>query len=84
MTGSAYFGIKGLEIVSFISVPLITILGTYSMVRATADGGGLVAIFDKSTGSLSLVAAIGMVIGSFVSGGTATPNFARFAKNKKS
>ncbi|HZJ69072.1 MAG TPA: cytosine permease [Candidatus Eisenbacteria bacterium] len=83
MTGSAYFGIKGLEIVSFISVPLITILGTYSMVRATADGGGLVAIFDKSTGSLSLVAAIGMVIGSFVSGGTATPNFARFAKNKK-
>jgi hypothetical protein len=30
MTGSAYFGIKGLEIVSYISVPLIAILGTYA------------------------------------------------------
>ena len=81
MTGSAYFGIKGLEIVSFISVPLITILGTYSMVRATVDGGGLVAIFGKSTGTMTLFAAVGMVIGSFISGGTATPNFVRFAKN---
>ncbi len=83
MTGSAYFGIKGLEIVSFISVPLIAILGTYSMITAANAGGGLVAIFEKSTGSLSLFAAVGMVIGSFVSGGTATPNFVRFAKNNK-
>ena len=34
MTGSAYLGIKGLEIVSYVSVPLIAILGTYSMVTA--------------------------------------------------
>lgn len=83
MTGSAYFGIKGLEVVSFISVPLITILGTYSMIRATIDGGGLVAIFGKSTGGMTIFAAVGMVIGSFISGGTATPNFVRFAKNNK-
>ncbi len=83
MTGSAYFGIKGLEIVSYISVPLIAILGTYAMVVATVQGGGLNAIFDKSTGGLTLFAAVGLVIGSFVSGGTATPNFVRFAKNNK-
>ncbi|HHX29798.1 MAG TPA: cytosine permease [Clostridiaceae bacterium] len=83
MTASAYVGIKGLEIVSFVSVPLITILGTYSMIRATIDGGGLVAIFGKSTGSMTIFAAVGMVIGSFISGGTATPNFVRFAKNNK-
>ena len=83
MTTSAYFGIKGLEIVSFISVPLIAILGTYAMVTATVQGGGLRAIFDKSTGGLTLFAAVGLVIGSFVSGGTATPNFVRFAKNNK-
>lgn len=82
MTSSAYFGIKGLEIVSYISVPLIAILGIYSMVTATNAGGGLAAIFSKSAGSLSLFAAVGMVIGSFVSGGTATPNFVRFAKNR--
>ncbi|MBR5799195.1 MAG: cytosine permease [Lachnospiraceae bacterium] len=83
MTGSAYFGIKGLEIVSYISVPLIAILGTYAMVTATVQGGGLHAIFNKSTGGLTLFAGIGLVIGSFVSGGTATPNFTRFAKNNK-
>lgn len=83
MTSSAYFGMKGLEIVSFVSVPLIAILGIYSMVTATTAGGGLVAIFSKSAGSVSLFAAVGMVIGSFVSGGTATPNFVRFAKTHK-
>lgn len=83
MTSSAYFGIKGLEIVSAISVPLIAILGTYAMVLATIQGGGLNAIFAKSTGGLTVFAGVGLVIGSFVSGGTATPNFVRFAKNNK-
>lgn len=80
MTCSAYFGIKGLEIVSYVSVPLIAILGTYAMVTATVQGGGLNAIFAKSAGGLTLFGGIGLVIGSFVSGGTATPNFTRFAK----
>ena len=84
MTCSAYFGVKGLEIVSWISVPLIAVLGIYSMVTATVDGGGLVAIFDKSTGSMTLLGGIAAVIGSFISGGSATPNFARFGKTNKS
>ena len=83
MTCSAYFGVKGLEIVSWISVPLIAVLGIYSMVTATVQGGGLVAIFDKSTGSMTLLGGIAAVIGSFISGGSATPNFARFGKNNK-
>lgn len=81
MTGSAYFGIRGLEIVSYVSVPLIAILGIYSMVTATAEGGGLEAIFAQNAGSLTVFTGIGLVIGSFVSGGTATPNFTRFAKS---
>ncbi len=83
MTASAYFGIKGLEIVSWISVPLIAVLGIYSMVTATVDGGGLVAIFNKSTGTMTLFGGIAAVIGSFISGGTATPNFTRFGKTTK-
>ncbi|MDE5671088.1 MAG: cytosine permease [Eubacterium sp.] len=83
MTASAYFGVKGLEIVSYISVPLIAALGIYSMVTATNDGGGLIAIFAKNSGELSIFAGVGLVIGSFVSGGTATPNFTRFAKSNK-
>lgn len=53
------------------------------MTLAISEGGGLNAIFDQSTGGMTLFAAIGMVVGSFVSGGTATPNFSRFAKNNK-
>ena len=83
MTSSAYFGIKGLEIVSYISVPLIAVLGIYSMVTATVDGGGLSAIFARNAGSLTIFGGVGLVMGSFVSGGTATPNFTRFAKDNK-
>jgi len=83
MTSSAYFGMKGLEIVSYIAVPLIAVLGIYSMAAATIAGGGLSAIFSKSAGSITTFTGIGMVIGSFISGGTATPNFIRFAKTNK-
>ena len=83
MTASAYFGIRGMEIVSYISVPLILVLGTYSMATATHAGGGLAAVFARSVGGITVFNAIGMVVGSFVSGGTTTPNFTRFAKDKK-
>lgn len=83
MTATAATGMKALEIVSTISVPLIVVLGVYSMVKAAGDGGGLVAIFSQSAGKITLFTGIGYVIGSFVSGGTATPNFIRFAKSNK-
>ncbi len=83
MTATAATGMKALEIVSYISVPLIVILGVYSMVTATGAGGGLAAIFAQSAGGITLFTGIGFVIGSFISGGTATPNFIRFAKNSR-
>jgi cytosine permease len=84
MTASAYFGIKSLTIISYIAVPLIAILGTVAMILAVRNGdAGLVEQFAKGTKDLGVIAGAGLVIGSFVSGGTATPNFARFAKNGK-
>ena len=83
MTLSAYFGIKGMEIISYVSVPLITVLGVVSMVKATTAGGGLTAVFGQNTGDITLFMGISLVIGSFVSGGTTTPNFTRFAKSEK-
>ncbi|MDT3768031.1 cytosine permease [Gleimia hominis] len=83
MTASAFYGIKAIEIVSFVSVPLIAILGTYSMVTATNAGGGLANIFAHSTG-MPVITGVGMVVGSFISGGSATPNFTRFAATAKS
>lgn len=81
MTASAYFGIKSLTIISYIAVPLVAILGTVAMVMAVQQGDGtFIENFAKSSGSLTVIGGAGLVIGSFVSGGTATPNFTRFAK----
>lgn len=84
MTASAYFGIKSLTIVSYIAVPLVAVLGTVAMIMAVQRGEGtIIDQFAASSGSLTIVGGAGLVVGSFVSGGTATPNFTRFAKNGK-
>ena len=84
MTASAYFGITSLTIISYIAVPAVAILGTVAMVMAVQRGdAGLVEQFAKGTKDLGIIAGAGLVVGSFVSGGTATPNFTRFAKNAK-
>ena len=84
MTASAYFGIKSLTIISYLAVPAVAILGTVAMVMAVQRGDtGLVEQFAKGTKDLGIIAGAGLVVGSFVSGGTATPNFTRFAKSGK-
>ena len=84
MTASAYFGIKSLTIISYIAVPAVAILGTVAMIMAVRNGdAGLVEQFAKGSKDLGVIAGAGLVVGSFVSGGTATPNFTRFAKSGK-
>ena len=78
MTLTAATGMKALEVVSTISVPLIVVLGVYSMVTATTDGGGLVAVFAQSAGKISVFTGIGYVIGSFISGGNSNTEFYSF------
>lgn len=81
MTSSAYFGIKSLTIVSYIAVPLVAVLGTVAMILAIIKGDGtFIENFARTSGTVSIIGGAGMVMGSFVSGGTATPNFSRFAK----
>ena len=84
MTASAYFGIKSLTVISYIAVPLVAILGTAAMIMAVRQGDkGLVEQFAIGSKNLGVIAGAGLVVGSFVSGGTATPNFTRFAKSAK-
>ena len=84
MTASAYFGIKSLTIISYIAVPAVAILGTVAMILAVKNGEhGLIEQFANVSEPISIITGAGLVIGSFVSGGTATPNFTRFAKNAK-
>ena len=82
MTGTAYYGIKSLTAISYIAVPCVAILGSIAMFMAISQGEGtLVEQFAKSSGGLTVIGGAGLVVGSFVSGGTATPNFTRFAKD---
>lgn len=84
MTATAYYGIKSLTAISYIAVPCVAILGSVAMFMAISQGEGTLAEqFAKSSGDLTIISGAGLVIGSFVSGGSATPNFTRFAKNGK-
>ena len=95
MTSSAYFGIKALHIVSIVAVPAIAILGFYSAIQAlffdhpenigqVATGWQYIQMHVPAAGqSISMVTAISMAIGSFISGGTCTPDFARYSKSIK-
>lgn len=84
MTLTAYYGIKSLMVLSYIAVPLITILGLYSVTLGINDIGGTTALLNiQSSGEMTVIAAASLVIGSFISGGTLTADYARFAKNKQ-
>ncbi len=95
MTSTAYFGIKSLTILSYVAVPAIIILGLYSTVRALTTGfpeGGetlrsgweVMTTFKPAPDALiGASAAIAISVGSFISGGSCTPDFVRFSKNAK-
>lgn len=84
MTATAFFGMKSLTILSMIAVPSIAILGSVSVFKATQDIGGLNALLQiKPIESISMSAALSLCVGTFISGGTLTPDFTRFANSKK-
>lgn len=84
MTSTAYFGMKSLTILSAIAVPSIAILGSTSIFLAVNSVGGVNSLFNiEPVNELSLITAITLCVGSFISGGTVTPDFTRFSKNKK-
>ncbi|MFD1135844.1 cytosine permease [Paenibacillus urinalis] len=84
MTASAIFGMKSLVILGYIAVPAIAILGSYSMLKGVDTLVGMQGLLDYTpTQTLSVAAAMTICIGSFISGGTLTPDFTRFAKSSK-
>lgn len=85
MTFTAFFGMKALVIIGFIAVPLISVLGSTSVIKATQSMGGIQELFNyEPTQSIGLAAALTICIGSFISAGTLTPDFTRFSRKKSS
>lgn len=84
MTSSAYFGMKTLTLLSMIAVPSIAALGGFSVFKAVDSVGGLSALFAiEPASAITLSTALTLCVGSFISGGSLTPDFVRFAKDKK-
>lgn len=84
MTLTSLKGIKALAIFGSIAVPLIAILGVYSIYISAETAGGFFNVFSENPKEpLSMAAALSIVIGNFISGGTSTPNFTRFAEKSR-
>jgi cytosine permease len=81
---TAYFGYKAMDWLSRLAVPAMVILMTLSLIVAARDIGGFAGLQAAAIADpLPLSAAITIIVGTFVSGGTQATNWSRFAKNGK-
>lgn len=81
---TAYFGYEGMEKLSLVAVPILVGVGVLSIGIATQDAGGVDGLLGQTgTGEMGFAAAVTIVVGTFISGGTQAPNWARFATNSK-
>lgn len=81
---TAYFGYEGMETLSLIAVPILVVVGLLSIFIAVQDAGGFSELFAASgAGEMGFAAAVTIVVGTFISGGTQAPNWARFASSTR-
>ncbi|MGI6685298.1 MAG: cytosine permease [Bacillota bacterium] len=78
---TSYIGYKGLNLLSNIAVPAMMILIFWSIAIGAKDVGGfegLQAIVPQE--QITFAAALTVVVGTYISGGTQSTNWSRFAK----
>lgn len=78
---TAYYGYRGMEFLSAVSVPLMFVLAFWVVARALGEvggWGGLAGVEPSET--MAVGTALTIVVGTFASGGTQTPNWSRFAR----
>ena len=81
---SASIGYKALEVLSKISVPVMLFFIGLCFYKGMIDVDGIANLIAKQpTESMTIGAAITVVFGTFVSGGTQATNWSRFAKTGK-
>lgn len=81
---SASIGYRALELISKISVPAMLIFIAISLYQGLVDIGGMVELMGITpSDSMPFNAAITVVIGTFISGGTQATNWSRFSKTGK-
>ncbi|MGF1570479.1 MAG: cytosine permease [Nodosilinea sp.] len=79
---TAYMGYKAMDWLSRFAVPAMVLLMLLSLSIAAGDVGGLAGLQSQAIGDpLPVSAAITIIVGTFVSGGTQATNWSRFAKS---
>ncbi|PIE55342.1 MAG: cytosine permease [Dethiosulfovibrio peptidovorans] len=78
---TAYRGYKAMELLSIVTVPLMTALILWSIWLATKKVGGIAGL-EKivPTESMSFAQALTLVFGTFVAGATQSTNWSRFSR----
>ncbi len=74
---TAYIGYRAIDWLSRLAVPAMLILVALSMALAVRDFDS--AALAEPSGAMSVGAALAVVIGTFISGGTQSTNWSRFA-----
>lgn len=79
---TAVYGFKGMEIVSYIAIPLILILAIWTPILGIQKAGSWQALSQiKPVSNMNITTALTVIVGTFASGGTQVTNWSRFAKN---
>lgn len=81
---TAYFGYKGLNLLSYIAVPAIGILSVIGIVIAVKGAGGIWEVMNiVPSKPMTIGAAVVSIVGSFAGGAAAQSDITRYAKDTK-
>lgn len=83
MVLTAVFGFKYVKWLNFIAVPSIVILIVFSLIITLQNVSFAEILAYQPTGEMSLIKAIGIVVGLIAVGGVISPDYNRFAKTPK-
>ena len=80
---TSYIGYKGIQMLSNIAVPAMALLIFWSFSIGLKDVGGFAGLSKTPEVAMTFSTALTLVFGTFVSGGTQSTNWTRFAKTPK-
>lgn len=79
---TAMIGYRGLDWLSRFAVPAMLLFILISLYTGLADAGGFAGLLGQTPSEeMTFAAAVTVIIGTFVSGGTQATNWSRFAKS---
>ncbi|MBX2846841.1 MAG: cytosine permease [Acidiferrobacterales bacterium] len=84
-TATTYFGVRGLELVSIPATIILVLVGVYAAYINVTTAGGWEGFLNLSAESskkepLTMIAAVNLVVGSWIVGAIVMPEYTRFAK----